>query len=123
MGVSWISEIVTFAVQAPFEYTVVTDILNILTGLYVFIIFVCTPTVWNLLKKKFSTFQRVELFFIRGRKRLFGKKAIQPHQTSATSNSSKTSDSGVQSGSELSESTLQSSASGASIVDTSNSPA
>ena len=53
MGVSWITEMITFALNVPFEVTVVPDILNILTGVYVFIIFVWKPSVWNLLKKKF----------------------------------------------------------------------
>ena len=53
MGVSWVTEMITFALNVPFEITVVPDILNILTGVYVFIIFVWKPSVWNLLKKKF----------------------------------------------------------------------
>ncbi len=66
MGVPWITEMVTFAVDLPFEVTVVTDILNILTGFYVFIIFVCKPSVWNLLKKKFPFLQHlnsIAIFF------------------------------------------------------------
>jgi len=53
MGVPWITEMITFAVKVPFELTIMTDILNILTGVYIFIIFVCKSRVWNLLKMKF----------------------------------------------------------------------
>jgi len=56
MGVSWVTEIITFAIspnKTSFEAIVVTDIFNILTGFYVFIIFVCKPSVWKMLKKKF----------------------------------------------------------------------
>lgn len=57
MGVSWVTEIITFAIsqnsKTSFEAIMVTDIFNILTGFYVFIIFVCKPSVWKMLKKKF----------------------------------------------------------------------
>ena len=56
MGVSWVTEIITFAIspnKTSFEAIVVTDIFNILTGFYVFIIFVCKPSVWKMLTKKF----------------------------------------------------------------------
>ncbi len=53
MGVSWITEMVTLAVDLPFEVTVVTDVLNMLTGVHVFIIYVFKSSVWYLLEREF----------------------------------------------------------------------
>ena len=53
MGLTWISEIITWAVNAPIYYSIPTDILNIMTGVFIFVIFVCKKKVLRLLKKKF----------------------------------------------------------------------
>ena len=37
-----------------------TDIINILTGFFIFVIFVCKRNVWNLLKKKWRQLERLE---------------------------------------------------------------
>lgn len=60
MGVPWITDMITFAVKVPFELTIMTDILNILTGVYVFIIFVCKSRVWKLLKRKFPFLENLD---------------------------------------------------------------
>lgn len=53
MGVTWITEVASFAIGGSAYYWIATDILNILMGVFIFIIFVCKPNVWNLLKLKF----------------------------------------------------------------------
>ena len=52
MGVSWMMEIISFWVGEIAYLWIPTDILNISTGVFVFIIFVCKPHVWKLLKIK-----------------------------------------------------------------------
>jgi len=62
MGVSWMMEIISFAAG---DFTaewiwIPTDIINISTGIFIFIIFVCKKSVWNLLKKKWGMLNRLE---------------------------------------------------------------
>ena len=59
MGVTWISEIITWAVDAPIYYSIPTDVLNILTGVFIFVIFVCKKKVLRLLKKRFLPAHKV----------------------------------------------------------------
>jgi hypothetical protein len=59
MGVTWITEIITWAVNAPIYYSIPTDILNILTGVFIFVIFVCKKKVLRLLQKKFLPAHKV----------------------------------------------------------------
>lgn len=49
-GVSWITEVISFAVAGSALLWIFTDILNILTGVFVFVIFVMKPKIWQLLK-------------------------------------------------------------------------
>ena len=56
MGVSWMTEAISFLIHGDFTHWVFVDVVNILTGLFVFIIFVCKPKVWKLLKLRVSTF-------------------------------------------------------------------
>jgi len=55
MGVSWLAEVLSWALK-PEEATeslwIVTDIANTLQGLFILIIFVCKKRVLNLLSKK-----------------------------------------------------------------------
>ncbi|KAI9563478.1 hypothetical protein GHT06_010941 [Daphnia sinensis] len=53
MGVTWIMEVASFAIGGSAYYWIPTDILNILTAVFIFYIFVCKPNVWNLLQLKF----------------------------------------------------------------------
>ncbi|XP_046636275.1 probable G-protein coupled receptor Mth-like 3 isoform X1 [Daphnia pulicaria] len=53
MGVPWTTEIITFMADASFESALVTDIFNIILPIFIFIIFVCKPSVWKMLKQKF----------------------------------------------------------------------
>jgi hypothetical protein len=53
MGVPWTTEIITFMADASFESALVTDIFNIISPLFIFIILVCRPSVWKMFKLKF----------------------------------------------------------------------
>lgn len=53
MGVTWTMEVASFAIGGSAYFWIPTDILNILTAIFIFYIFVCKPNVWNLLKLKF----------------------------------------------------------------------
>lgn len=60
-------EIISFAaggVTADWIW-IPTDIINILTGLFIFIIFVCKRKVWELLKKKWTTLERLDKMITR----------------------------------------------------------
>ena len=65
MGVSWMMEIISFVVGGiAKEYIwIPTDVINILTGLFIFVIFVCKRNVWKLLAKKWSVFERIDRRF------------------------------------------------------------
>jgi len=52
MGVSWTMEILSFAIGGLAYIWIPTDILNILTGIFVFIIFVCNRNTRRLVAKK-----------------------------------------------------------------------
>jgi hypothetical protein len=60
MGVCWITEVISFAVGGSAYLWIPTDILNILTAVFVFIIFVCKPNVWSLLMKRHPKLQRFD---------------------------------------------------------------
>jgi hypothetical protein len=54
MGLTWISEIVSYGVGGNPVFWVATDVINILiNGVAIFIMFVCKPTVWSRLQAKF----------------------------------------------------------------------
>lgn len=53
MGMSWATEVISFAIGGSNSRWITTDILNTLTGVFIFITFVCKSRVWRLLKKKF----------------------------------------------------------------------
>lgn len=52
MGALWMTESFSFIVEESLLTLVVTDILNILSGVFIFSIFVCKKAVWQLLAKK-----------------------------------------------------------------------
>lgn len=58
MGVTWITEIITWSIEGSAYYAIPTDILNILTGVFIFIIFVCKKKVRRLLVKKWICTER-----------------------------------------------------------------
>lgn len=62
MGISWMTEVISFAVGGSAYLWIPTDILNILTAVFVFFIFVCKPNVWSLLMKKYPCLQKFDRF-------------------------------------------------------------
>ena len=52
MGVTWIAEVISWALQLPEEYSYVTDILNSLHGFFILFLFVWKPKVWALIVKR-----------------------------------------------------------------------
>lgn len=60
MGVSWMTEIISYAVGGKAYDWFFTDILNILTGVFIFFIFVCKPNVWKLLKLKCPCLKKLD---------------------------------------------------------------
>lgn len=61
MGISWLMDIISFFVGGDAESWIATDIFNILTGVIVFIMFVCKPTVWSRLKNRFPCLERLNM--------------------------------------------------------------
>nr|CAH0099074.1 unnamed protein product [Daphnia galeata] len=59
MGVTWSMEVISFAVGGSYVVWYIFDVLNIFTGVFVFIIFVCKQKVWKMLKKKFKFMRRL----------------------------------------------------------------
>ncbi len=63
MGISWLTEIISIFVGGAAKLWIAFDIFNILTGVVVFIIFICKPTVWSRLKKRFTCLERLDVSF------------------------------------------------------------
>lgn len=94
MGVSWLTEIISYAVGGDAYNWFFTDIINILTGVYVFVIFVCKPKVWKLLKLKFPCLERLSHRCQRLHRHLFPMKVRSTpavSRTTSDSNQNKTS--------------------------------
>ena len=61
MGLTWISEIVSYGVGGHPVFWVVTDVINILiNGVAVFIMFACKPAVWSRLQSKIIFLKRLD---------------------------------------------------------------
>lgn len=60
MGMSWMTEVVSFAVGGSPYFWIPTDILNILTGVFIFVIFVCNANVWSNLKNKYPSLKKFD---------------------------------------------------------------
>ena len=60
MGVSWVMEIVSFWVGGSAYIWIPTDILNILTGVFVFVIFVCKRRIWKSLKNRIPSLNNLD---------------------------------------------------------------
>ena len=84
MGLSWLTELISFAVGGDAYNWFFTDIVNILTGVYVFIIFVCKPKVWKLLKLKYPSLERLAVRCHRIRRRMCPKKVLVTPSVSRT---------------------------------------
>lgn len=62
MGVSWTTEIISFVSGGSFEVWAIPDILNILTGFFIFVIFVCKESVWRSLQQRIPCLKRCSVF-------------------------------------------------------------
>lgn len=51
-GIPWVSEVITFHTEVSFYISVIPDSINVLTGVFIFVLFVCKPSVIKLLKKR-----------------------------------------------------------------------
>lgn len=52
MGVAWIAEVLSFALELEDHYSYVTDILNSLNGFFIFFLFVWKPKIRELIVKR-----------------------------------------------------------------------
>jgi G protein-coupled receptor Mth (Methuselah protein) len=52
MGVTWTTEVLSAIDEKEIRYAIPTDIINILTGVYIFVIFVCKRKVLRSLQKR-----------------------------------------------------------------------
>ncbi len=60
MGLFWLMEFVTFFVDGTHKIWIAIDIIHPLTGMIVFILFICKRTVWNRLKKRYPCLERLD---------------------------------------------------------------
>lgn len=82
MGVTWVTEIVSFAIGTSYAW-IPTDVLNILTGIFIFVIFVCKRNVWKLLKQKWEPLDQLDRYVTR-RQGLAGSRKTTLHDTSSS---------------------------------------
>ena len=53
MGLMWITELISWAVGGPPYYWIVTDCINILTGVFIFVAYVCKRSVFEELRLRY----------------------------------------------------------------------
>jgi G protein-coupled receptor Mth (Methuselah protein) len=56
MGLTWITEIISWAVGGADYYWYITDIVNMLRAVFIFVIFCCKRSVLNLLRARLASF-------------------------------------------------------------------
>jgi hypothetical protein len=56
MGLTWITEIISWAVGGADYYWYITDIVNMLRAVFIFVIFCCKRSVLNLLRVRLASF-------------------------------------------------------------------
>jgi len=56
MGLTWITEIISWAVGGADYYWYITDIVNMLRAVFIFVIFCCKRSVLNLLSVRLASF-------------------------------------------------------------------
>ena len=61
MGLNGLMEFIKFFVHGDDKLWIVTDIVNPLTGMMVFILLICKRTVWNRLKKRFPCLEKLHV--------------------------------------------------------------
>jgi hypothetical protein len=56
MGLTWITEIISWAVGGAYYYWYITDIVNMLRAVLIFVIFCCKRSVLNILRARLALF-------------------------------------------------------------------
>lgn len=51
MGITWIADVASWAVGGPKSLWYVTDVLNTLQGVFIFIVVGCQPQIWAAVKR------------------------------------------------------------------------
>ena len=59
MGMTWTAEIISGSIKGSELYSIPTDVLNIMTGVFIFVFFVCKKKIRRLLRKKLQLRQRI----------------------------------------------------------------
>ncbi|CAG0903909.1 unnamed protein product [Darwinula stevensoni] len=58
MGLSWITEVISFLVKGPEEYWIFTDAINCFQGLFIFVIVICKKDTLEILRRRVARFGR-----------------------------------------------------------------
>jgi G protein-coupled receptor Mth (Methuselah protein) len=53
-GVTWAGEIISWTVGGPAQFWYLTDLLNSLQGVFIFVLFVCKPSSVRTFRRRFS---------------------------------------------------------------------
>jgi hypothetical protein len=62
MGVSWIMDIISFWTGGSAYFWIIPEIINICTGILVFVLFVLKPNVWKLLKgRRYPSLKQLDI--------------------------------------------------------------
>lgn len=62
MGVSWMMEAISFWAGGSAYIWIPTDVLNVCSGIFIFIMFILKPKVFKLLKTKYPCLKRLDPF-------------------------------------------------------------
>uniref|UniRef100_A0A182YFZ8 G-protein coupled receptors family 2 profile 2 domain-containing protein n=1 Tax=Anopheles stephensi TaxID=30069 RepID=A0A182YFZ8_ANOST len=55
MGVTWVADVISWAVGGPNYIWIVTDLINALQGVFIFIVVGCQPQVWAAMKRLWNS--------------------------------------------------------------------
>lgn len=55
MGVTWVADVLSWVVGGPQYIWYLTDLINALQGVFIFVVVGCQPQVWSAVKKLWST--------------------------------------------------------------------
>lgn len=64
MGVTWLTEPISWAFAPGSDYFIVTDVINQIQGLFIFVLFVLKPEVIRRIKKRFDSSHAMRQFDI-----------------------------------------------------------
>lgn len=55
MGITWVVDILSWAIGGPIWAWIITDLINVLQGVLIFIVVGCQPQVWAAIKRLWSS--------------------------------------------------------------------